>query len=131
MFIIGGNHLGGRIIGKEFGENNIRFVCKTGRNAAHFSQNCWGHDVKIYLHPFDVNNLGGRTFGKEFLGNIFGAIGIFVRKTGRDAAHFPQNCWGNDVKIYAHPFDVNHFWGRTFGKDFLGMNCWGHWYLCV
>ena len=40
------------------------FVCKTGRNVAHVSQHWWGHDVKICLPPFDVNNLGGRTFAK-------------------------------------------------------------------
>ena len=51
-----GKNSWGRILGEEFWENNFWFVCQTGRNAAHFSQNCWGHDVKNVLHPFDVNN---------------------------------------------------------------------------
>ena len=43
------------------------------------------------------------------------------------AARFPQNCWGNfsDVKNFLHPFDVNNFWGRIFGEEFLGKNVWG------
>ena len=56
----------GRILGEEFFGNNSRFVCKTGRNVAHFSQDCWGPDVKNYLRPFDVNILGGILLGEEF-----------------------------------------------------------------
>ena len=162
LIILGEELLGKNSWGRMFGAIGI-FVCKTGRNAAHFSQNCWGHDVKTFLCPFDVNNFGGRTFGKEFLGKNFwghwylcgwahdvkiclqpfdvnklgegtfgneflgmnvGAIGIFVCKTGRNAALFSQNCCGHDVKICLHPFDGifwgeellgNKFWGRLFG----------------
>ena len=47
--------------------------------------------------------------GNNFFGRIFGAIGIFVCKIGRNAAHFSQNCWGNfsDVNNFLHPIDVN------------------------
>ena len=76
---------------------------------------------------------GEELLQNNVLGRSFGAIGIFVCKTGRNAARFSLNCRGNfsDVKMFLHPFDVNHFWGRIFGKYFLGKNFWGHWYLCV
>ena len=46
-------------------------LCKTGRNASHSSQNCWGHDGRNLLHPFDVKEYLGKKFW-GILGRILG-----------------------------------------------------------
>ena len=65
-------NLWGSVLGEQCLENNFGLVCKKGRNAAHFSLNCWGHDVILFLHPLDVNDFWERLFWDELLGKNFG-----------------------------------------------------------
>ena len=78
LIIFGKEHLRNNFWEMFFGAVGI-FVCKTGRNGAHFSQKCWGHDVKSFLHPFDVDTLE-ELLGNNVLGRMFGAIGILCVK---------------------------------------------------
>ena len=107
------------------------FVCKTGRNAAHFSQICWGHDVKIYLHPFDVNHFWGRTFGKEFIGEDFVGPGVSLCvKQGKMLPSFLRIA-GAMMSRFFCTHSMSIIWGKNLWERIIGKNFWGHLHLCV
>ena len=102
------------------------FVCKTGRNAAHFSQTCWGHDVKICLHPFDVNNFGGRTFGKDFWGELLGPLVSLCVKQGEMLPIFLSI-----VGAMMSRFVCLHSMLIIFGDELLGNNLLGGYFGAI
>ena len=96
-------NLGGRICGEEFlGKTfwGIIVGVKTKRRNLRIARAMMSG---IFCTHSMLIIFGEELLGKNSWGRVFGAIGIFVCKTGRNAAHFAQNCWGHDVKMLFSP----------------------------
>ena len=98
-------------------------MCKTGQKAAHFSQNCWGHDVRNLLHPFDVDGFGGRILGEEVLVKNFGRIILVCVKQGKMQSK--MFCTHSMSIIFGKEFWGMSSWEIIFWEEFLGKNSWG------